>query len=172
MENFHQIFWTTDMSKAIIEMLRMKEISLDLTLTGRLRVDLLILEMVKSLLTHGMLDSVNFNPLAMFWTKLITTIWLLQPKPMLTRTTWDTSIQFKWRAVKFIKTLNTPWAGKSHLRKTTRTSTTKIKRPPYWNQLWTSLSIAFNKRNLLLRVQAKVHTSWKGMKQKQPNKCS
>ena len=83
------------MSKAITEMLRMKEISLDLTLTGRLRADLLILEMVKSLLTHGMLDSVNFNPLAMFWIKLITTIWLLQPKPMLTRTTWVTSIQFK-----------------------------------------------------------------------------
>ena len=83
------------MSKAITEMLRMKEISLDLTLTGKLRADLLILEMVKSLLTHGMLDSVNFNPLAMFWIKLITTIWLLQPKPMLTRTTWDTSIQFK-----------------------------------------------------------------------------
>ena len=83
------------MSKAITEMLRMKETSLDLTLTGRLRVDLLILEMVKSLLPHGMLDSVNFNPLAMFLTKLITTIWLLQPKPMLTRTTWYTSIQFK-----------------------------------------------------------------------------
>ena len=121
--------------------------------------------------THGTKGRESLTALDKFCQRATMTIWLLPVRSRLTKITSDIILHTKLRASKLMEISNIPFTDRSLWKRTTATSTTKIKRVLTYKLTWTSLSTEL-KRNLLLNLSTRALTSWKAVRPKPLNKCS
>lgn len=99
---------TMDTCKGTTEKLLTAESNSELMLTGNVKVDTLIPRTVKTPLTLTKPDSRTYTLKAIFSTRPITAIWLLQPKRRLMRITLDMITLIKQRVAKLLTISSIP----------------------------------------------------------------